>query len=54
MELLAPATQGGLGVNRLAMNVDLEVEVAADRDRVAGLADGPDSLAGPDAVASAD
>jgi hypothetical protein len=34
--------------------VDLEVEVAADRAGVAGLADGADSLAGPDAVAAAD
>lgn len=33
------------------MDVDLEVEVAADRDRVAGLADGADSLPLPDPVA---
>ena len=31
--------------------MDLEVEVAADRDRVAGLADGADPLALPDAIA---
>jgi hypothetical protein len=34
--------------------VDLEVKVAADRDRVAGLPDGADSLAGIDAIASRD
>jgi hypothetical protein len=34
--------------------VDLEVEMAADRDRVAGLADGADSLALPDSLALAD
>jgi hypothetical protein len=34
--------------------VDLEVEVAADGAGVAGLADGADPLAGPDAVAAPD
>ncbi len=34
--------------------MDLEVEVAADRDRVAGLADGADALALPDPVAPVD
>jgi hypothetical protein len=34
--------------------VDLEVEVAADGAGVAGLADGTDRLAGPDAVAAMD
>lgn len=34
--------------------MDLEVEVAADRDRVAALADGADALALPDPVAPAD
>jgi len=41
-------------VDRAAADVDLEVEVAADGAGVAGLADGPDSLAGPDGVAAVD
>jgi hypothetical protein len=36
------------------VDVDLEVEVAADGAGVAGLADAADSLAGPDAVVAAD
>ncbi len=36
------------------LDVDLEVEVAADGAGVAGLADGADSLAGPDALAALD
>ena len=36
------------------MHVDLEVEVAADRDRVAGLPHGADPLAGVDALAAVD
>jgi hypothetical protein len=35
----------------VAVDVDLEVEVAADRAGVAGLADGADSLTGEDALA---
>lgn len=38
----------------MAAIVDLEVEVAADGAGVAGLADGADPLAGPDAVAAID
>lgn len=36
------------------MDVDLEVEVTADRDRVAGLADEADRLPGPDTIACVD
>jgi hypothetical protein len=36
------------------VNVDLEVQVAADRDRVAGLPHRSDSLAGVDALAAVD
>jgi hypothetical protein len=36
------------------MHVDLEVQVAADRDRVAGLPHRADSLAGEDALAAVD
>jgi hypothetical protein len=46
-----PAEQGGLGIDRPAVDVDLEVQVAADRDRVAGLSHRSDSLAGIDALA---
>ncbi len=45
-----PALQRRLRVDWPALDVDLEVEVAADRDRVAGLPHGADSLARPDAV----
>jgi hypothetical protein len=38
----------------VAVDVDLEMEVAADRDRVAGLPHGADSLACVDAIASLD
>ena len=47
-----PAFKSGLGVDRAAADVDLEVEVAADGAGVAGLADGADPLPGPDAVAA--
>ena len=46
--------QGGLGSIGLAVDVDLEVEVAADRAGIARLTDGADSLAGPDALAAVD
>lgn len=49
-----PVLEGGLWVYRVAVDVDLEVEVAADRDRVAGLADGADLLARVDVIASPD
>jgi hypothetical protein len=49
-----PALQSGLGIDRVALDVDLEVEVAAAGAGVAGLADGADSLAGPDIVAAVD
>jgi hypothetical protein len=44
----------GLGVGRAAVNMDLEVEVAADADRVAGLPYRADGLAGVDALATVD
>lgn len=50
--LSVPAAQGWLGVDRLALGVDLEVEVAADGSGVAGVADGADALTSPDAVAA--
>ena len=43
-----------VGVDRPAVDVDLEVEVAADRERVAGLADLADPLPRPDPLALAD
>jgi hypothetical protein len=46
--------QDGLGVDRAAPDVDLEMEVAADGAGVAGLADGADSLAGPDTIVAVD
>lgn len=46
--------QGGLGVDRAAVDVDLEMEMATDGAGVAGLADGPDVLPRPDAVATVD
>jgi hypothetical protein len=46
-----PAAQFGLGVDRDAVDVDLEVEVTADGDRVAGLPHRSDRLAGPDSLA---
>lgn len=49
-----PALQRRLGVDRPAVDVDLEVEVTADRDCVAGLPHRADSLSGPDAVALLD
>jgi hypothetical protein len=49
-----PAAQRGLWVDWVAVDVNLEVEVAADRDRVAGLPHRADSLAGPDPLALVD
>ena len=49
-----PALEGGLGIYRPAVDVDLEVEVAADRDRVAGLPHGADPLSCPDPLALVD
>jgi len=46
--------QGRLGVYRAPVDVDLEVEVAADGAGVAGSADAADALAGPDALAAVD
>jgi len=46
--------QGGLGVDRAAVDVDLEVEVATNRSGVAGLADRADALARPDVVTAMD
>jgi hypothetical protein len=48
-----PAFEVGQWVDRDAVDVDLEVEMAADRDRVAGLADSADPLALPDPLALA-
>ena len=49
-----PAPQRGLRIHRNPVHVDLEVQVAADRDRVAGLPHRADSLAGVDALAAVD
>jgi hypothetical protein len=49
-----PAAQFRLGVDRDAVDVELEVEVATDGDRVAGLADGADPLPRPDPLAPMD
>jgi hypothetical protein len=38
----------------VAVDVDLEVQMAADGTGVSGLADGADTLAGPDAIAALD
>jgi hypothetical protein len=46
--------QGRLGVDRVAVDADLEVEVAADGAGVPGLADGADALAGVEALAAMD
>jgi hypothetical protein len=54
LAVAVPAPQRGPWVDRPAARVDLEVEVTADRDRVASLAHGADSLARVDAVASLD
>ena len=43
-----PGSQVWLGVDRPAVQVDLEVQVAADRAGVAGPADVPDDLADVD------
>src|SRR4051794_29173619 len=53
-EVAIPAPQGRLRVYRAPTHVDLEMEVAADCDRVAGLADRADSLAGVDTLAAVD
>jgi len=47
-----PATEKRLGIDGAAARVDLEVEVAADRAGVAGVADGTDGLAGEDPLAA--
>jgi hypothetical protein len=49
-----PALQRRLRVDWPAVDVDLEVEVAADRDRVAGLPYGADSLARIDVISLLD
>lgn len=49
-----PAAQVRLGVDRVAANVDLEVEVAADSASVARLPHRADALAGPDTLAAVD
>jgi hypothetical protein len=49
-----PGIEARQGVDRDAVDVDLEVEVAADRDRVAGLANGADPLPLPDPLAPVD
>ena len=46
--------QGGLGIDWVAVDVDLEVEVTADSAGVAGLTNGADALAGEDALAPPD
>jgi hypothetical protein len=54
LAVAVPAFEVWQGVDRDAVDVDLEVEVAADRDRVAGLADRADPLPLPDALALVD
>jgi hypothetical protein len=49
-----PALERRLRIHRPPVHVDLEVEVAADRDRVTGLPHRADSLAGVDALAALD
>lgn len=49
-----PAPKGRLRIDRSPLQVNLEVEVAADRDRVAGHTHGTDALAGVNAFASLD
>jgi len=49
-----PAPQSRLRIDRPASYVDLEVQVAADRDRVASLPYRSDSLADIDALATVD
>lgn len=50
LAVTVPAIKGGLGVDRVAVDTDLEVEVTADGAGVASLADATDMLAGPDAL----
>jgi hypothetical protein len=52
LAMALPTSQRGRRVDRHPMHVDLEVEVAADRDRVAGLPHRSDALAGVDALAA--
>jgi hypothetical protein len=52
--VVVPAVEGGIWVDWAAVNVDLEVEVAADGDRVAGLPHRADGLAGVEALAAVD
>jgi hypothetical protein len=52
--IAVPVPQRGLGIDRPPVYVDLEMQVAADRDRVAGLPHRADSLAGIDALAAVD
>ncbi len=49
-----PTLKRGLGVYRAAVDVDLEVEMAADGAGVSGLSDRADALASPDALAAVD
>lgn len=49
-----PAFERRERVDRVAVDVDLEVQMAADGAGIAGLADAADALAGPDAPAAVD
>jgi hypothetical protein len=49
-----PALQGRLWIDGSAVDVNLEVKVAADGAGVAGLAHEADGLAGPDTFAAVD
>lgn len=51
---MVPAPQSRLWINRSTVYVDLEMQVAADRDRVAGLPHRADSLSRVDALAPLD
>jgi hypothetical protein len=48
--VLVPALQDGLGVDRVTVEVDLEVEVAADADCVTGLPHSTHALASVDVL----
>jgi hypothetical protein len=52
--VVRPTAQGRRRVDRAAAVADLEVQMAADGAGVAGPADRPEPLAGPDAVAAVD
>jgi hypothetical protein len=54
LAVAVPALQGRLGIDWNAVHVDLEVQMAADGDRVAGLPHEANGLAGVDAFSAVD